>query len=373
MNKERKIFFVVVSGGHDTDRHYYDTIKNKRTIEEAAQFLEPKEIEQLKRYLHGQSYTVWGAVPGSSNIRNWNSMEPGDYVMIYRRGKIILAAEVAMKVHNPGLAKYFWKVDTRGQTWEYIYFLINEIEVNVSQTEVNKYFSYASNYSPQGFTPIHQDKVNRLLIQYGDLISLLQRIKKGEKPEEINLEKKKEFELIIEEQIEKAPTIHDEMQWRLISLGNKSHFDVWVPRGDQNKLYGGQRFGDFVIAEFHETFDVPSYIKNIDAVWKLGFSIKSAFEIEHSTQIYSGLLRLSDLRALAPNSNYPLFIVAERGKRSKVFEQLKRPTFSNAYLHLNEVVKFLSYDVVRQLDEELKNGQIGFNVDWLIEKAESTI
>jgi hypothetical protein len=373
MNKERKIFFVVVSGGHDTDRHYYDTIKNKRNIEEAARFLEPEEIQQLKKYFHGQSYTVWGATPGVSNIRNWNSMEPGDYVMIYRRGKIILAAEIAMKAHNPGLAKYFWKLDEKGETWEYIYFMINEIETNVSQTEVNKYLGYSSNYSPQGFTAIRQDKVNRLLTQYGDLISLLQKIKKGEKPEEIVSDKKEDFNVIIEEQIEKASTVHDEMQWRLISLGNKSHFDVWVPRSDQNRQYMGQRFRDLVITEFHETLDVPSYIKNIDTVWKLGFSIKSAFEIEHTTQIYSGILRLSDLRALAPNSNYPLFIVAERDRKSSVFKQLKRPTFSNDYLNLDKVVKFLSYDKIRQLDEELKNGQIGFDIDWLTKKAESTI
>lgn len=298
-------------------------------------------------------------------------MEPGDYVMIYREGRIILAAEVAMKVHNPGLAQYFWKEDRGGRTWEYIYFLINEKEFNVKQTELNKYLGYSENYFPRGFMAVDQKKANNLLSLYGDLISFLQVIEKGEKPEEIDFEKKKEFETIIEERIEKAPTTHDEMQWRLIRLGNKSHFDVWVPRADQGKKYNGQRLGDLVISNFHETMDIPSYIKNIDTVWKLGFSIKSAFEIEHSTQIYSGILRLSDLRALAPNSNYPLFIVAERNKKMRVFDQIKRPTFSNDYLNLDRIVKFLSYDAIRKLDEEIKSDQVGFGIDWLTEKAES--
>jgi hypothetical protein len=75
--------------------------------------------------------------------------------------------------------------------------------------------------------------------------------------------------------------------------------------------YDGHQFRDFVLQEFHETLDVPRSIQNIDVVWKFGpYSIKSAFEIEHSTSIYSGILRLSDLRAEAPSSNYPLFIVA---------------------------------------------------------------
>lgn len=370
MNKERKIFFVVVSGGHDTDRHYHDTIENKRTIEEAAKFLKTEETKELQSYFHGQTYIVWGAVPGTDNIRNWEIMERGDYVMIYREGKIILTAEVAMKVHNTGLAKYFWNTDKDGQTWEYIYFLINEKKVNVKQSEINKYIGYKEIYFPRGFGPIEQEKTNRLFSLYGDLISFLQVIEKGEKPEEIEFKKKEQFEEIIEEKVEKAPTIHDEIQWRLIRLGNKSHFDVWVPKNDQNKKYKGERFRDLVIKDFHEALDIPSYIKNIDTVWKLGFSIKSAFEIEHSTQIYSGLLRFSDLRALAPNSNYPLFIVSDRDRKNKVFEQIKRPTFSNDYLKLNEVVKFLSYDKIRELDESFKNGQAGFNIDWLINVAE---
>ncbi len=366
----RKIFFVVASGGYDTDKHYHDTIENRRTSEEASRFLSPKEIGELKTYLHGRPYTVWGATPGSGNIRTWDSMERGDYIMIYRGGKIIWAAEVAMKVRNAGLARHFWDKDKNGQTWELIYFLINEVKVNVEQPELNKYLEYKDNYFPQGFTAIEQNKADKLLSVYGDLLSLLQKIEKGEKPEEIDIEKKKEFKKIIDEQVERAPTIHDEMQWRLIRLGRKSHFDVWIPRPDQNKSYQGQKFTKLVMHEFHEALDIPSYIKNIDTVWKLGLSIKSAFEIEHSTQIYSGILRLSDLRALAPNSNYPLFIVADRNKKTSVFEQLKRPTFSNDYLHLDKAVKFLSYDKVRHLDEVLKDNNINFDINWLTKEAE---
>ena len=51
------------------------------------------------------------------------------------------------------------------------------------------------------------------------------------------------------------------------------------------------QFRDLVLPEFHKTMDVPRSIENIDVVWKFGpYSIKSAFEIEHSTSIYSGIL-----------------------------------------------------------------------------------
>src|SRR3989338_10005437 len=108
MNKLRKIFFVVASGGHETERHYLDTIERKRTIEEAEEFLTSPESNILKNNYYGGPFAVWGAVPGSGNLRTWDAMEPGDYVLIYRRGKVTFAAEVALKTRNPNMAEYLW-------------------------------------------------------------------------------------------------------------------------------------------------------------------------------------------------------------------------------------------------------------------------
>lgn len=373
MVKTRKIFFVMAGGGYDTDHHYYDTIKNRRPIDDFDRFLKSEEVQQLSKYSRGRPYAIWGAVPGPSNIRNWETMAEGDYVMVYRQGKIILAAEIAMKVKNAELARYFWQEDRNGKTWEYIYFMINDVSFNVDMAKLNKYLGYEEKYHPQGFMAMRQDKVDKLLSTYGDLVSLLQKLNSGQELEEVEFEKKKIISEVIEEHLDRAPTEHTEIQWRLIRLGNKSNFDVWVPTADQSKEFDGNQFRDFVIREFQEAIDVPSYIKNIDTVWKLGYSIKSAFEIEHSTSIYSGILRLSDLRSLTPNSIYPLFIVASRERKNKVFEQLRRPTFSNDYLSLDRVVKFLSYDVIRNLDENIKKEQLGFNIDWLMKEAESVV
>lgn len=369
MNKKRKIFFVVASGGHGTDRHYYDTIEKKRTIEEAEKFLKEEEIKILKNNYHAGPFAVWGAVPGPGNTRTWETMEPGDYVLIYKSGRIIFAAEVALKTKSEGMARYLWGEDENKKTWEFMYFLINTEEVNVPLIEINKYLGYSENYFPRGFTAIDQEKADILLSRYGDLLSALKKMEAGQDLAEVAKKTKIEEE-ILEEKVERATTEHDEMQWRLIRIGKKAKVDVWVPRNDQGKSYDGHLFKSEVLQEFQETLDVPSYIKNIDVVWKFGYSVKSAFEIEHSTSVYSGILRLSDLRALTPNSNYPLFIVASRDRRNKVFNELQRPTFNNPFLRLNEAVSFLSYDKVREMDENLKEQNANVDLGFLVSIGE---
>ena len=53
-----------------------------------------------------------------------------------------------------------------------------------------------------------------------------------------------------------------------------------------------------------------------------------AFEVEHTTAIYSGILRMADLLALQPNMQIQLHIVAPIERREKVLREIKRPVFS---------------------------------------------
>jgi hypothetical protein len=51
-------------------------------------------------------------------------------------------------------------------------------------------------------------------------------------------------------------------------------------------------------------------IELIDVLWLQGDAIIAAFEVEHTTAIYSGLLRMSDLVSMQPNIKIDLFMVA---------------------------------------------------------------
>jgi hypothetical protein len=353
----RKVFLVVAGGNPSAERHFEDTIQRKRTLQEVRGFLPPQEIENLEKIYHGSNFIVWGAVPGPMNEARWEKMAPGDVVLIYNSGRVRIAGEIAAKVRNKELARYFWRENDAGSTWELIYFIVNEERTDVPIEKLNPLFDYQSNYRPQGFSMINDAAVANFAQTYGDILGVLKTLERGE--ELIHLPTRKEMvSAHIDERIERVPSEHDEMQWRLIRLGQLARCDVWVPRNDQAKQYEGHKFRDSVLSEFHQTLDVPRTIENIDVVWKFGpYSIKSAFEIEHSTSIYSGILRLSDLRAEAPNSNYPMFIVASEDRRRKVFEELRRPTFSGPCLRLNEVIRFLGYEKLREIDESSKNAK----------------
>jgi hypothetical protein len=158
------------------------------------------------------------------------------------------------------------------------------------------------------------------------------------------------------------------MQWKLARLGLKAGERVWVPVGDQAKLRQTFQFDSFD-AKFSAGIDLPhSYIENIDVVWKQEFRIGAAYEIENSTAIYSGLLRFADLNIIAPNTLYPMFIVAPKEKKARLREQLRRPTFKK--LELDKKVRFLSYEAIDEIDKFFSESTSGLSVDIILARSE---
>jgi hypothetical protein len=74
-----------------------------------------------------------------------------------------------------------------------------------------------------------------------------------------------------------------------------------------------------------------------------------AVEVEHTTAIYSGILRMADLLALQPNMQIHLHIVAPDERREKVLREIKRPVFSLLDHGLYEKSTFLSYDSIQSI------------------------
>jgi type II restriction enzyme len=78
--------------------------------------------------------------------------------------------------------------------------------------------------------------------------------------------------------------------------------------------------------------DVASTIDLIDVLWfeKGTGRVACGFEVEKSTSIYSGLLRLADLALALPNHSMKMFLVAPDDREKEVLAQLKRPSVQAA-------------------------------------------
>jgi hypothetical protein len=95
-------------------------------------------------------------------------------------------------------------------------------------------------------------------------------------------------------------------------------------------------------------------IELIDVLWLKGNSIHAAFEIEATSSVYSGLLRMSDLLQLQPNLNINLFIVAPESRRRKVRDEILRPTFQWRDRPLSSVCGYLPFSTVKEQAEGIR-------------------
>ena len=151
----------------------------------------------------------------------------------------------------------------------------------------------------------------------------------------------------------KGPRESIQIQAKLGEIGVKMGFGIWIPPADRGGVLDvDASLNKHLLRELPLGFDKTTMatVEMIDVLWLRGRSIIRAFEVEHTTAIYSGLLRMADLLALQPNLQIQLHIVAPIDRRKKFFSEVKRPVFSLLEPHpLRDVCSFLSYDTIEDL------------------------
>ncbi len=157
-----------------------------------------------------------------------------------------------------------------------------------------------------------------------------------------------------ENERQQAPDrIHLKMQSALVALGEAEGCSVWVPINNRNLSYDGRPLSEHTVSRL-PNFGFDEYtrrvVQNIDVLWLAKNVIRSAFEIESTTSIYSGLLRLNDLVLSQPNIRIDLFLAATRARREKVYRQLLRPSFQL----LLPKCQFLAFEEVNKHMEHLR-------------------
>ena len=157
--------------------------------------------------------------------------------------------------------------------------------------------------------------------------------------------------------VEEDAQTHLRMEYLIVKIGLMEGHDVWVAKNDRGKEYNGEKFTDICLEELPH-FASPNVLRiaeSIDVIW---FKKKTAqplwfFEIEHTTSVYSGLLRLNDVRI-----DYPIpkaSIVSAESRRNLFDSQINRRTFNVS--ELNEVCRFMNYETLEQWHKNLKSIQ----------------
>lgn len=142
--------------------------------------------------------------------------------------------------------------------------------------------------------------------------------------------------------------IHLKIQFALILLGRAEGCSVWVPENDRCLRYQRSDLATHTLERLPNFgFDESArrIVRNIDVLWLQKRVITKAFEIESTTSIYSGLLRLNDLVLAQPNNNIDLYIAAAAQRRSALNRQLLRPSFEQ----LIPKCRFVNFETIEKL------------------------
>ena len=146
---------------------------------------------------------------------------------------------------------------------------------------------------------------------------------------------------------------HTKIQYMLLWLGEKIGLDLWIANNDRNKKYNGKdlsllfKTSPLPVRKYGEALETIEYI---DVMWMEDDNVIVAFEVEESTGVYSGLLRLSDLKIVL--SEPDLYIVSKNYSFRKVKQEINRPTFKE--VSLSKHCRYISYGLLVDKYNEVK-------------------
>lgn len=159
------------------------------------------------------------------------------------------------------------------------------------------------------------------------------------------------------------------IQAKLAEIGEKLGYRIWLPTSDRSRvleLWNAKE--ESLLEELPLVFDDTTLktIRNIDVLWIQRRSIVRCFEVEDTTSIYSGILRMADLLSLQPMLDIKIHIVAPDDRRESVFQQINRPVFAVMEKGpLAELCSFISYD---NIDELMKEKRLEYMTDQILDE-----
>lgn len=137
---------------------------------------------------------------------------------------------------------------------------------------------------------------------------------------------------------------HSQIQTLLGAIGTAKGYDIWIPASDRGKLDWTLTVPFTFRNELPYGYEaVKNVMQEVDVIWtpRGSSELSALFEVEHSTPIYSGLLRFNDVHLVASRLRPKFSIVADNARRDAFAKQLNRPTFRTS--GLADLCTFLDY------------------------------
>jgi hypothetical protein len=162
---------------------------------------------------------------------------------------------------------------------------------------------------------------------------------------------------VSEAQVDHRRSLH--VQAKLARLGLALGLRVWIPANDKAAVLQILSLPpDCLLSTLPLNADDKTVdtVRQIDVLWIRGRSIVRAFEVEETTAVYSGVLRMADLIALQPQFQIKLHIVAPEARREQVRRQILRPTF--AFMEGGPLGKLCTYLPYSAIDDMVQLGNL---------------
>ena len=266
---------------------------------------------------------LWGTTMGERKKQYFEAMEPGDPILFYANGTFFASGRVGTTLRDREFGETIWDSDDSG----FIYTVEDYQEHSVSTEKVAALLDYGDGWFPRGFMRVSETAINALLTEYSSVEEAFQTLRSSD-GESAPPWAQPEGET--GDPADEEVRVHTEIQWQLIQLGLIHGYDVHVAINDQSEQYNGEELGEECLDELvlpGISQSVTRIIEYIDVVWLEGDAIVAMFEVESTTSIYSGILRMTDFVTRVPNIAVDMYIVAASEKEDAVRQQMERPTF----------------------------------------------
>lgn len=167
-----KQIFLAPRSNETAYKNYISSMQG-RPKAELEQYLSAAELNSLSEL---DSIHAWGCQPSLEG--RWASMNLGDYVIFYARGKFLSVGELIFKKKSSELALALWpRSKDTNEPWSCVFFVDKLVQIDLSLEDFNQLTGYNLT-AVMGFMPVRTG-IEKLEARFGSVEGFIESLKTG--------------------------------------------------------------------------------------------------------------------------------------------------------------------------------------------------